>query len=80
MTEHAEWTKAATRVVESINAGTLAPGDVVRQWDLSAEKTVPREITEEAMRFLESAGVMQRLPELGWVVRTDVRIPVQGPP
>lgn len=78
--EHAAWTKVAARVVESINNRTLLPGSRLTQWELSDQKMVPREVVLEALEFLENAEVIRRVPELGWVVRADVRLPVQGPP
>jgi DNA-binding GntR family transcriptional regulator len=76
MIDPAAATLASSRVAnalrEAILTGEIAPGDRVRQEELAAEYGISRIPVREALRLLESEGLVVLVPNSGaWVAKLD---------
>jgi DNA-binding GntR family transcriptional regulator len=60
---------AYARLVADIRAGTLRPGDRLTETDLADRLGISRTPVREAIRQLESDGLVTHIPRVGAVVR-----------
>ena len=61
---------AYLRLYEAIRAGQFGPGDRLRETDVSETLKLSRTPVREALRRLESDGIVEHRPRLGAVIRT----------
>lgn len=60
---------AYARLLEAIRAGDFQPGDRLREVDVATRLTLSRTPVREALRKLESDGIVEHRPRIGAVVR-----------
>lgn len=58
------------RLLEAIRSGQFRPGDRLRETDVAEKLTLSRTPVREALRKLESDGIVEHRPRLGAVIRT----------
>ena len=58
------------RLYEAIRSGQFRPGDRLREIDVSKQLDLSRTPVREALRKLESDGIVEHRPRLGAVIRT----------
>jgi len=58
------------RLLKAIRSGQFRPGDRVRETDVAQKLALSRTPVREALRKLESDGVVEHRPRLGAVIRT----------
>ena len=61
---------AYARLLEAIRDGLYQPGDRLREEEIGARLSLSRTPVREALRKLESDGVVEHRPRLGAIVRT----------
>ena len=61
---------AYNRLYEAIRAGDFRPGDRLREIDVAERLALSRTPVREALRKLESDGIVEHRPRLGAVIRT----------
>lgn len=57
------------QLLEAVRSGVFAPGDRLREEDVSARLSISRTPVREALRRLESDGIVEHRPRQGAVVR-----------
>jgi DNA-binding GntR family transcriptional regulator len=60
---------AYAAILSALREGTYAPGDRLRETDLGARLGLSRTPVREAMRKLESDGIVEHRPRIGAVIR-----------
>tara|TARA_B110000908_G_C10253945_1_gene454055 strand:+ start:1886 stop:2536 length:651 start_codon:yes stop_codon:yes gene_type:complete len=58
------------RLYKAIRAGEFRPGDRLRETDVATKLSLSRTPVREALRKLESDGIVEHRPRLGAVIRT----------
>ncbi len=58
------------RLLAAIRAGEFQPGDRLREVDVASQLSLSRTPVREALRKLESDGIVEHRPRLGAVIRT----------
>ena len=61
---------AYTALVSALRAGTFAPGDRLREEEVAERLGLSRTPVREALRRLESDGIVQHRPRIGAVIRS----------
>lgn len=61
---------AYAALLQSLRDGQFVPGDRLREIDISARLSLSRTPIREALRKLESDGIVEHRPRLGAVIRT----------
>uniref|UniRef100_UPI004047DC42 GntR family transcriptional regulator n=1 Tax=Yoonia sp. TaxID=2212373 RepID=UPI004047DC42 len=60
---------AYTKLIEAVRSGVFQPGDRLREEDVAARLALSRTPVREALRKLESDGIVEHRPRLGAIVR-----------
>lgn len=61
---------AYSKLIEAVRSGVFQPGDRLREEDVAARLALSRTPVREALRKLESDGIVEHRPRLGAIVRS----------